>query len=82
MKFTKVIKAEFDKDLLVEQFKRELNKIYTTIPKVANNKYILEERINANDLAILKSIVSKLNELKEKFKDDTLEQYMKGIENK
>lgn len=82
MKFTKVIKAEFDKDLLAEQFKRELNKIYTTIPEVANNKYILEERINANDLAILKSIVSKLNELKEKFKDDTLEKYMKGIENK
>ena len=82
MKFTKVIKAEFDKDLLAEQFERELNKIYTTIPEVANNKYILEERINANDLAILKSIVSKLNELKEKFKDDTLEQYMKSIENK
>lgn len=82
MKFTKVVKAEFDKDLLAEQFKRELNKIYTTIPEVANNKHILEERINANDLAILKSIVSKLNELKEKFKDDTLEKYMKGIENK
>ena len=82
MKFTKLVKAEFDKDLLAEQFERELNKIYTTIPEVVNNKRILEERINANDLAILKSIVSKLNELKEKFKDDTLEQYMKGIENK